>query len=1264
MCRKLLVLKKDYIFVFETGLSISSLLFYLKHRKQIGLKVFKTSFTLFFLFTSLVSFSQKEVTYRLYLIGDTGAPVLEGNDPVLSFLKKEIDKESKKSAIVYLGDNIYHNGMPPKDDPKRGIAESKLNIQLDNLKDFRGEIYFIPGNHDWNDAKKGGLSYIKAQEKYIEKYLDNGDIMIPDKGCPGPEIKKLGKDVVLFAMDSQWWLHPHEDMESFEKCNNISTTEIIQELKDRLDQYEDRFVVIAFHHPLYTNGSHNGHYTFKQMLFPLTDLNKKMFIPLPGLGFLYPFYRSAFGAKQDLPHPLYQSFKAEILEALKGYNNVIIASGHEHAQQYFKRGENHYVVSGSGSKTSLLRNDKNALYSSEEKGFSRVTFYKDGSADLEFIEIDQQGASIPFAKEIISKTIGLPSKTAPYELSTATKRDRASSIYNTSKLHQTFFGKTYRKDWNTEVEVKNLNLSTEHGGLVPIKKGGGFSSNSLRLRAPDKKQYVLRSVQKGVVKVVPPAFRGTFVQNIFQDQIAASQPYAALAVPPLAKVANVYHTHPEIVYVEEQKALGQFNETFGNALYLYEERPAGKWEHEDSEDDPKKIVGYNDVLKALIKSDKARIDQKQVLRSRIFDLFLGDWDRHDDQWRWARNKVEKDGKELNYYEPFPRDRDQVFFGYKGFIPAITKVLSPELRKFVYFDDEIKNVKYLGFNARHFDRHFTNQMDKNDWVEIANELQNNITNDAIEESIASLPLAIQNLRGEAYKRKLKNRRADLPEYAKELYHEVAKYVNVPGTNKKDRYEVIRNQDNSTDVTVFDLNNEGEKTRVTYKRKFMAEETKEIRLYALDGKDQIQISGEQSMGPLVRVISGKGEDQVIDDSKVGGARKKTKVYDSSLSESSSLGKEAKFIPIKNTREHDFDRKEFDYDATISVPLVGYNPDDGLVISHLLSSKKYKWRKKPFGEQHTLTSRYAFASSEFSVHYFGEYIRLFGNADLLLEMSASIPSDRENFFGLSNDRAFSFIDDEDFDLYRYSQNRIIVRPSLQWASPFRIHKITIGPQYEFANLEENEGNFIREAPFFESERESHHFLGLGMTYSLSQMNDLVFPSKGVDFSFETRFVSDIGSSSNDLFQINGSLSVYNFIPLPKGIVWATRIGGGINYGDYSFFQAQFLGRGDLLRGYRNRRIGGRSSFVWSNDLRIKMWKVPNKIIPFSFGIIASYDNGRVWNKNEVSAEGWHQSYGGGFWISPYDISTISFYFMKAASNETDFNESTFSFQAGFPF
>ena len=61
--------------------------------KTIRLKTHKTFCAILFLFSSLIAFSQKELVYRAYLIGDTGAPVMDGPDPVLQALKIEIDQE-------------------------------------------------------------------------------------------------------------------------------------------------------------------------------------------------------------------------------------------------------------------------------------------------------------------------------------------------------------------------------------------------------------------------------------------------------------------------------------------------------------------------------------------------------------------------------------------------------------------------------------------------------------------------------------------------------------------------------------------------------------------------------------------------------------------------------------------------------------------------------------------------------------------------------------------------------------------------------------------------------------------------------------------------------------------------------------------------------------------------------------------------------------------------------------------------------------------
>ena len=171
-----------------------------------------------------------------------------------------------------------------------------------------------------------------------------------------------------------------------------------------------------------------------------------------------------------------------------------------------------------------------------------------------------------------------------------------------------------------------------------------MQTRSLRLETQDEKQYVLRSIKKYPENAVPAEIRGTIFAEIINDQISASHPYAAFAIPKLADAANVYHTNPKLVYLNDDPRLGDYKYDFANGLYLYEERPAHERKDIKSFGRPRDIESTFDIVEKTQKSAKHQIDEKWVVKSRLFDMWLGDWDRHDDQWRWAEFKVDDDHK--------------------------------------------------------------------------------------------------------------------------------------------------------------------------------------------------------------------------------------------------------------------------------------------------------------------------------------------------------------------------------------------------------------------------------------------------------------------------------------------------------------------------------------------------------------------------------------------------------------------------------------------
>jgi hypothetical protein len=234
------------------------------------------------------------------------------------------------------------------------------------------------------------------------------------------------------------------------------------------------------------------------------------------------------------------------------------------------------------------------------------------------------------------------------------------------KMKRFFFGDHYRKEWATPVEIELLDLEVEAGGLTVIKMGGGLQTKSLRLRGGNGREYVLRTVDKDPSKAIVYELRGTFADDVVQDQISSGNPYAPLVVASLAEAAGIFHTTPKLVYVTKSPRLGEFGPFFDSTLCLLEERPSGSEEDNAAYNFSKKILNTEKVFEKVLSNSSFEVDQKAFLKARLFDMLIGDWDRHEDQWLWA--SFEKENKTI--FQPIPRDRDQAFSKMDGVIPQL------------------------------------------------------------------------------------------------------------------------------------------------------------------------------------------------------------------------------------------------------------------------------------------------------------------------------------------------------------------------------------------------------------------------------------------------------------------------------------------------------------------------------------------------------------------------------------------------------------------
>ncbi len=329
--------------------------------------------------------------YRLLLLGDGGAP--KPGEPVLKTLGEWAGKDAAKTSIVFLGDNMYPEGMTER---RKHKAAERLVPQLSVVKDAGVHGLFIPGNHDWASGESEGYRALLAQEKFINDALGGESNFLPSGGSPGPVVLELPKTdpaVRLIVLDTQWWLHQYEKPEK-------SPETIIEELIALLDT--ELPVVVVGHHPLQSYGPHGGFFDWKDHLFAARVIKKWLWIPTPILGSAYPYTRQhLYKLDQDIGGAGNKNMVAQLKRAFstrkpppQGSPLLIYVSGHEHSLQVLK-GEiaDYLLVSGAAAsrKVTEVSSGENTLFAHQHTGFMAVDFFGDGKVLLRVVEPEGRG---------------------------------------------------------------------------------------------------------------------------------------------------------------------------------------------------------------------------------------------------------------------------------------------------------------------------------------------------------------------------------------------------------------------------------------------------------------------------------------------------------------------------------------------------------------------------------------------------------------------------------------------------------------------------------------------------------------------------------------------------------------------------------------------------------------------------------------------------------------------------------------------------------
>ena len=801
-----------------------------------------------------------------------------------------------------------------------------------------------------------------------------------------------------------------------------------------------------------------------------------------------------------------------------------------------------------------------------------------------------------------------------------------------SGFHQMIAGKNYRKAWATPVHLKVFRINSEMGGFKIKRLGGGRQTKSLKLLDKNGNEWTLRTVDKDVEGALPQALKGTVAQSIVQDMISAQAPFGALVIPGIAEAANVIHTNPKYYFVPDDPDLGEYQNIFANKVCLLEE--------ENPVVEETKTKSTEDVIDKLIKDSKNHLDQESVLRARLLDMLIGDWDRHFDQWKFGS----RDTGEGKLYFPIPRDRDQAFFNSNG---IMAKMLSFYAFRYLQgFKSDFPSIKWFNWEERDFDRIFMNNLDEEKWQKIIKQFQQNVNDSVIEQSVKKLPPEIYALDGAEIIEKLKNRRDLLLEDGMSYYRFLSKEVNVVGSNKNEFFRVS-NHEKGLEVKVFKRKKNNDSSTVIFSRIFDPKVTKVINLYGLDGDDIFYVDSNVASRIKLRIIGGKGNDTFNIKGDI-----RNKIYDNYSEKNFVQNENSTRNKMSNSPDvNQYSDTGFKYNTYIPLIDLGYNVEDKLLAGFSITSKTYGFRKAPFSTYQKFSALFGFNQKAYQLKYFGEFNQVIGSKDIVVNAAFFNPV-LNSFYGLGNlsendqSKPYTFYHVR----YKYVQGEVLLRKRY-FNDRLQFY---IGTTYfhYWNQLADNKNKILGYPSLIGLDSASIYsgksYVGGKFAIVVNNINNKLLPTKGVAWNTELTSLFGTNNNSHPITKLTSELSVYTSFRVPAKVVVVLGLGAGHIFTDnYEYFQALSFGSNNFLRGFRKNRFSGQTLLYQTTELRIKLFESRLYLLPGSVGLIGFNEVGRVWVKNE-SSDAWHNDFGGGIYYSPFNLSLISF--TVAHSKEDD--------------
>jgi hypothetical protein len=827
--------------------------------------------------------------------------------------------------------------------------------------------------------------------------------------------------------------------------------------------------------------------------------------------------------------------------------------------------------------------------------------------------------------------------------------------YRAGWLRRVLIGENYRDLWLRPVTAPVLDLDEFAGGLEPEEQGGN-QSKTLHLLGADGREYIFRSVNKFPHQALPEDLQHTLFADIADDHVSAFHPGGAFVVPRLHEELGHLPVPPVYRVMPDDPRLGEFRETFGGMLGYMVVRPNEGDEGQALFAGSHRIVGTDELYDKLEEGPRHRLAAREYLETRFVDILVGDTDRGGDQWRWARVPAE-DGFR---WRPVIRDRDWAFVDAQGLFPALARRFYPKL---VEFGPTFASLESAIWDQG-MGRRLLVGLDRADWEETVARVQRVLTDDVIREAIDRLPPAQKPGYADGMTDAVIARRDSLEGLALDWYRLLATDVDVRGTDRPDRAEIVRRDDGSVSVTLLgpvelmtpivpgagddeeeaeehardpyyrpDVGWEGPATewQPYYRRTFLPDETAEVRVYLLEGADTAIVRGTGPGAITVRVVGGEGDDYLQDAAESGGA---TVLYDAEgdnrlipgprtgvrtdafeVDEEESAG----FLAQKTGAD---EIRDWGQERSWLSPAVAYEEGAGIIIGAGPEWTDYQFRSNPYGSKVAVKGLYATGSNGLGIDAVAEG-RPENSPGFFRVHARATQFDAIRFYGYGNTSA-DIPDDQSLIM----QDRALLEVLL--GSESDDLSMEVGAVVRYTDPRVPEGNPAEVAGLAGADALGE--AGGIARLAVSRVDDRSVPGRGVEAELEATAFPGAGGRAGPWAGGQAELRGYVTIPVLTDPVLAARAGVRGAWGDFPIHGAAWLGGSSTLRGYRWQRFAGDEAVYGGVDLRIPLFRANLFLVRGRLGVIGFADAGRV--RFEGAPDGdWHTGHGAGVMLETLD-------------------------------